>query len=111
MHARRPPMPNARLCTVGHFAADFHRIAQGPPGQSRELKKARGRCPIGVKLSLHGVLDVWSSLSSGVGEAAMHVWVGVQQGLEGERADDGDKQPPPGDVLHPPERGDVGGAE
>jgi hypothetical protein len=46
-----------------------------------------------------------------MGEAAMHVGAGVQQIIEGKAAEDSQEQYPPGDVPHPPQRGDVGGVE
>ena len=64
--------------------------------------------PIRVKLVPHRVADVRSSSSSGMGEAAIHVGIGVQQSVKRERADDRANQPSQGCMLHAPERREVG---
>jgi hypothetical protein len=46
-----------------------------------------------------------------MGEPAVDVGSGVHEVIECEVADDSEQQHAPGDVPHPPERGDVGGIE
>jgi len=42
-----------------------------------------------------------------MGESAVDVVTGVQKIIEGEAAEDSEQQHAPGDVPHPPKRGDV----
>ena len=73
--------------------------------------KHRGFRPIGVKLAAQRIEDMGFSVSSGMGQAPMHVGGGPQPLIQTETAHDGDEQQPPGDVPHAPERRDVGGVK
>src|ERR1019366_4081046 len=67
-----------------------------------------GGPPIRVKLAPHRVADVRSSLSPGMSEPAVHVWIGVQQCIKCEWPDYRADKPSQGDVLHAPKRRDIG---
>ena len=67
-----------------------------------------GRCPIRVKLVSQGVAYLRLALSSGVGQAAMNVVIGVEQDVERDGADDDADEASRDHGVSAPERRDVG---